>query len=154
MGQLKRYNGSSWETVGGNIAPKTTQTNSDTDTYSCSYVNQKLNKILVDLMSYRNTTNTNNNGYIKLEIKNNRALLTMNIQLKVNLTQNSTYEIFTLPSEYKPANQLNVFGYTDSYATWGRFFINATDGTAIYKPLNAGTSNVDWLKVQCIWDLD
>ena len=39
MSQLKRYNGSSWEVVGGNIAPKTTQTNSDTDTYSCNYIN-------------------------------------------------------------------------------------------------------------------
>ena len=104
-------------------------------------------------MTYRNTTNTNNNGYIKLEIKDNRALLTMNIQLRVNLTKSSTYEIFTLPEEYRPTDQLNVFGYTDSYATWGRFFIN-TDGTSIYKPLNAGTSGNDWLKVQCLWELD
>ena len=132
----------------------TTSTNPIENQAITNYVNTKLTKNYVDLMPYRNTTNTNNNGYIKLEIKNNRALLTMNIKLKVNLTQNSVYEIFTVPSEYKPADQLNVFGYTDSYATWGRFFVNATDGTANYKPLNASTSNVDWLKVQCLWDLD
>lgn len=39
MSQLKRYNGTSWENVGGNIAPKTTTTSSDTDTYSCNYIN-------------------------------------------------------------------------------------------------------------------
>ena len=39
MAQLKRYNGVSWENVGGNVAPKTTTTTSDTDAYSCNYVN-------------------------------------------------------------------------------------------------------------------
>ena len=39
MSQLKRYNGTSWENVGGSIAPKTTTTTSDTDTYSCNYIN-------------------------------------------------------------------------------------------------------------------
>ena len=39
MSQLKRYNGSSWEAVGGNPAPKTAKTTSDTDTYSCNYIN-------------------------------------------------------------------------------------------------------------------
>ena len=39
MSTLKRYNGTSWETIGGNIAPKTTKTTSTTDTYSCDYVN-------------------------------------------------------------------------------------------------------------------
>ena len=41
MAQLKRYNGSSWEYVGGNAVPKTSKTTSDTDTYSCNYVNSK-----------------------------------------------------------------------------------------------------------------
>ena len=39
MAQLKRYNGVSWENVGGNVAPKTTTTTSDTDAYSCNYIN-------------------------------------------------------------------------------------------------------------------
>lgn len=39
MAQLKRYNGTSWETIGGSIAPKNTHTVSTTDTYSCDYVN-------------------------------------------------------------------------------------------------------------------
>ena len=39
MAQLKRYNGTSWETIGGSIAPKNTHTSSTTDTYSCDYVN-------------------------------------------------------------------------------------------------------------------
>lgn len=47
MAQLKRYNGASWENVGGNIAPKTTQTNSDTDAYSCNYINGKLGWTLI-----------------------------------------------------------------------------------------------------------
>ena len=42
MAQLKRYNGSSWEYVGGNIAPKTSKTTSDTDVYSCNYINSAL----------------------------------------------------------------------------------------------------------------
>ena len=39
MSQLKRYNGTSWEVVGGMPAPKTATTTSDTDVYSCNYVN-------------------------------------------------------------------------------------------------------------------
>lgn len=45
MAQLKRYNGTSWENVGGSVAPKTSQTTSDTDTYSCNYVNNNLTNI-------------------------------------------------------------------------------------------------------------
>lgn len=44
MAQLKRYNGSSWEYVGGNIAPKTSKTTSDTDVYSCNYINNIVGK--------------------------------------------------------------------------------------------------------------
>ena len=47
MAQLKRYNGASWENVGGNIAPKTTTTSSDTDAYSCNYINDKLEWTLI-----------------------------------------------------------------------------------------------------------
>lgn len=39
MSQLKRYNGTSWEYVGGTTAPKTSRTSSDNDTYSCNYIN-------------------------------------------------------------------------------------------------------------------
>lgn len=45
MAQLKRYNGTSWENVGGSVAPKTSQTTSDTDTYSCNYVDNNLTNI-------------------------------------------------------------------------------------------------------------
>lgn len=47
MAQLKRYNGSGWENVGGSVAPKTSKTTSDTDTYSCTYVNDALKGDLV-----------------------------------------------------------------------------------------------------------
>ena len=39
MAQLKRYNGTSWEYVGGTTAPKTSRTSSNNDTYSCNYIN-------------------------------------------------------------------------------------------------------------------
>ena len=39
MAQLKRYNGTSWETIGGSKAPKNTHTQTTTDTYSCDYIN-------------------------------------------------------------------------------------------------------------------
>ena len=42
MSQLKRYNGTSWENVGGSLAPKTSKTISDTDTYCCNYLNNKI----------------------------------------------------------------------------------------------------------------
>ena len=39
MSTLKRYTGTSWENVGGNVAPKTARTTSTTDTYTCDYIN-------------------------------------------------------------------------------------------------------------------
>ena len=61
MSQLKRYNGSSWEVVGGNVAPKTTTTTSNTDTYSCNYVNDQFTGVNGDILDI----NSNISGLIK-----------------------------------------------------------------------------------------
>lgn len=42
MSQLKRYNGTSWENVGGSVAPKNARSSSTTDTYSCNYLEDKV----------------------------------------------------------------------------------------------------------------
>lgn len=59
MSTLKRYNGTSWETVGGSIAPKNTHTESTTDTYSCNYVNNLVNIIYPVGSIYMSVNNTN-----------------------------------------------------------------------------------------------
>ena len=107
----------------------------------------------VNFQSYRNTTNTTGQGTFNISIKNNRLVMTMNAQLQVAIAKGTNYEIFTLPVQYRPKFQINVIGYTDSYGTFGRFFIG-TDGVAQYKPVNTGASQGDWLKVQAIWELD
>lgn len=58
MSQLKRYNGSSWEVVGGNVLPKTTTTSSNTDTYSCNYVNDFVVDMNADILNLQTDTGT------------------------------------------------------------------------------------------------
>lgn len=90
MSTLKRYNGTSWERIGGSVAPKTTKTTSDTDTYSCNYVNdlttystteqvvgtwidgkplyRKVYKETKNVTSYSLTPPSNVNTYVNIEI--------------------------------------------------------------------------------------
>lgn len=60
MSQLKRYNGTNWEVVGGNVAPKTTTTTSNTDTYSCNYVNDQITEINGDINNIQGDITTIN----------------------------------------------------------------------------------------------
>ena len=69
MSQLKRYNGTDWETVGGSIAPKTTTTTSDTDTYSCNYVNEKTDKNIISIYLSQNT-DVLHNGKVPFDLSN------------------------------------------------------------------------------------
>lgn len=68
MAQLKRYNGTSWEVVGGSIAPKTSITTSDTDTYSCNYVNDQMAEINADISNIQ--SDLEDTGWVDLEYKN------------------------------------------------------------------------------------
>ena len=103
MGQLKRYNGTQWENVGGNIAPKTTQTTSDTDTYSCNYVNSIIE------------SGSNENGsYLKFSDGTLICYSTVTITTTINTAWGSMYE----------SSQVSLG--TTPYTFYGSFIVTGT----------------------------
>lgn len=136
-------------------AVSTSSTNGIENQAITNYVKGRLDKITIDLSNYVNSSTVSAVGVCKLEIKDNRVLLTSNLKVVPPYNTDTNYTQFTIPEAYRPSSQINVFAYSDSYKTWGRFFIN-TDGTAVYKPLvnNIPSGGNDWVKTQCLWDLD
>lgn len=60
MATFKYYDGTKYNRITGGLVPKTTKTTSDTETYSCNYVNgNKKNSLrvlfLIDIYCIRNT---------------------------------------------------------------------------------------------------
>lgn len=89
MSQLKRYNGSIWENVGGNVAPKTAKTTSNTDTYSCNYINT-----IPIIKSADITGTTNANGEVDLTTFNSNFTPSKIVIVGVKVT-NSIYYVTT-----------------------------------------------------------
>ena len=88
MAQLKRYNGSSWENVGGSIAPKTTTTTSNTDTYSCNYINGLTTTITEG-------TGTPNSTYVGAVENNKWTRVGQIVCFSFTLTTNNTLDYTT-----------------------------------------------------------
>ena len=44
MATFKYYDGTKYNRITGGLVPKTTKTTSDTETYSCNYVNNEVDK--------------------------------------------------------------------------------------------------------------
>lgn len=123
MAQLKRYNGVSWENVGGNVAPKTTTTTSDTDAYSCNYINTLVEYSTSEINTgkkwidgkpiYRKCFSQNNLNNIATGITNIDSLIKMECLIK----QTSTNDWRNLP-----------WLFTGGQAGWqGGFFYKASD---------------------------
>jgi len=58
MATYKYYDGTKWNRITGGLVPKTAKTTSDTETYSCNYVNElnQKNIIYLYLRTFTNTT--------------------------------------------------------------------------------------------------
>lgn len=130
MAQLKRYNGASWENVGGNIAPKTTTTNSDTDAYSCNYIN--------------NINNYSPNSEIVIGTYNGKPLYRIELS-EVTITGTSqatdvsSYnidELVNLNSRYKEYSS-----GTDYNGDFGNYYTSSSDyRRTFFRTLNNGAT--------------
>ena len=64
MATFKYYDGTKYNRITGGLVPKTTKTTSDTETYSCNYVNNEVDKLLPENSKTTGTTNTYSCDYI------------------------------------------------------------------------------------------
>lgn len=141
MSQLKRYNGTSWENVGGNIAPKTTTTSSDTDTYSCNYINDSIKSKIETLWSgSKNTTGniTLSDSYANYDL----------IAISVATPSQNDEQIFFIWSNAIVLNaELNycIYQKTDVYASASCQFTNNTTFNIIKFSTTSSWGNV-WIK--------
>ena len=64
MATFKYYDGTKYNRITGGLVPKTTKTTSDTETYSCNYVNNEVDKLLPENSKTTGVTNTYSCDYI------------------------------------------------------------------------------------------
>ena len=64
MATFKYYDGTKYNRITGGLVPKTVNTTSDTETYSCNYVNNEVDKLLPENSKTTGTTNTYSCDYI------------------------------------------------------------------------------------------
>ena len=131
MSQLKRYNGVSWENVGGNIAPKTTTTSSDTDTYSCNYINGKLEWTLIDEKT--------GNASVSLPETFNELLCIVSVAGSVNVCFSIVIPYIELSSTSKGYNA-GYFGSADSMSSLVRIISSKTSAYLTTAYLNKADS--------------
>lgn len=130
MAQLKRYNGSSWENVGGSIAPKTTQTNSDTDTYSCNYINDLLSNDYTDISSQITKLRPSDLAIQSAYAKKMGKITILDIIFKSNTgfeSGGSAEPIASLPNDLKPSQGIRSTCWlltSYDYPTWDGISVN------------------------------
>ena len=64
MATFKYYDGTKYNRITGGLVPKTVNTTSDTETYSCNYVNNEVDKLLPENSKTTGTTNTYSCNYL------------------------------------------------------------------------------------------
>ena len=127
MAQLKRYNGLSWENVGGSIAPKTTRTSSDTDTYSCNYVNSKLEWTLIEEKT--------GNASVSLPASFNELLCVVSVSGSINVCFSIVIPYIELSSTNKGYNA-GYFGSSDGVSSQVRVMATTTSAYLTTATLN------------------